>query len=222
MTIREDLRSKKFVSSYSGGKDSILAMYTAIKAGLAPMELLTVHNKRAIKVWFHGTGDGMSAKISKSLELPHYMAEAPSATFMRDYWRTLAESKARGAEVCVYGDTCVSDFSRWSTQSCEKAGLIPFYPLIGMSHTQVVYEFIESGFSAVIAAINTDTTPEYFLGRELNAETVQTLEKEGIDVCGEAGEFHTFVYDGPIFKSRVDFAVKDKFIRGKTVSLVFE
>ncbi|WP_353097658.1 hypothetical protein [Tissierella praeacuta] len=79
------------------------------------------------------------------------------------------------------------------------------FPLWNESRKELVYEFIESGFKAVITIVDSSRLSEKFLGRTLTKELMEEIVVEGADICGENGEYHTFVYDGPLFKESVNF-----------------
>jgi len=209
------LHGKKIVASYSGGKDSALALHRALQAGLVPLGLLTTYNIDLNRSWFHGMTEATMEKVSASLALPITLVKTSGELYHENFERALLEAKSQGAEVCVFGDIDIEDHLQWCTARCEAAGLIPYFPLWKEDRKKLVYEFIDSGFSAIITVLDTAVMPREFLGQVLTRETAEAIEKSGADICGENGEYHTFAFDGPIFRRRVDFPVIGRLDQGK-------
>jgi uncharacterized protein (TIGR00290 family) len=204
-----DLRKKKFVASYSGGKDSVFAIYKSLCAGLSPLELITAYNPEADRSWFHGLSENMLKKVSDSLDIQIKLIKTPGELYEENFEKALADAKERGAEVCVFGDIDIEGHLEWCGMRCKKAGLIPYFPLWKKDRGQIVHEFIDAGFSAVITIVNTERMSKDFVGQVLSREVAGEIEKSGADICGENGEYHTFVFDGPIFKNKIDLAEKN-------------
>ena len=208
-----NLHGKKFVASYSGGKDSILALYRAVNSGLSPLELITTFNIDAGRSWFHGMGEDLMRKISASLSMPVRLVKTTGEQYEANFEKALAEAKEKGVQVCVFGDIDIENHLEWCTLRCEKTGLIPYFPLWKEERKKLVYEFIDAGFSAIITVVNTNLMPKKFIGQILSREVVDSIEKSGADICGENGEYHTFTFDGPLFSDKVEFTVKEKVER---------
>ena len=211
----DNLQGKKFIASYSGGKDSIFAIYKAIKSGLEPHQLITAYNSEAGRSWFHGLTENIIQQVSDSLAMPIRLIKTSGEQYEENFEKALVNAKSDGAEVCVFGDIDIASHIEWCTLRCEKAGIIPYLPLFGMERRRVVYDFIDSGFSAIITIVDASRLPEDFLGQVLSRDVANSIEKSGADICGENGEYHTFAFDGPIFKNKIDFSVKEKFERDK-------
>ena len=214
-----DLRGKKFVASYSGGKDSALALYRAINAGLSPLGLLTTYNTGVNHTWFHGITEDLIQKISDSLCIPVTLIKTTGEQYEANFEAALKGEKNRGAQVCVFGDIDIEGHLEWCTSRCEKTGLIPYFPLWKEERKKLVYEFIDAGFSAIITVVDTSRMSKEFLGQILSRETADSIEKSGADICGENGEYHTFVFDGPLFSRKINFTVKERLEREKYIVL---
>lgn len=214
-----DLKGKKFIASYSGGKDSILAIHRAIQSGLVPLGLITTYNTDANRSWFHGVTEHLLHKVSDSLAIPLTLIKTSGEKYEENFEKTLSDAKSNGAEVCVFGDIDIEGHLEWCTLRCEKTGLIPYFPLCKEERKKLVYEFIDSGFSAIITIVNTTYISEDFLGKVLSREVADSIERSGADICGENGEYHTFVFNGAIFKNKINFNIKEKFERDKYVIL---
>ncbi|MFR4986246.1 MAG: diphthine--ammonia ligase [Lachnospirales bacterium] len=208
--IEEHLKGKKFVASYSGGKDSMLAIYRAIKAGLEPLCFIITYNKDRNLSWFHGVPKGLLDNVSKSLNIPIWLIETNGEEYTKNFEKGLAKAKELGAEVCIFGDIDLEVHLVWCSERCENVGIKPCFPLWKENRKTLVYEFLESGFSSAFTVINTKMLNDKFLGMTMTKEICEQIEKEGADICGENGEYHTFVYNGPIFKEEIKFKFGDK------------
>ena len=195
--------SKKFVASYSGGKDSVLAIYKAILNGMTPLAFITTFNTEKKRSLFHGIPEPVLKSIEDSTGVPVWYMKTNSEKYIENYEKKLNMAKELGAEICVFGDIDIEGHIKWCTERCNNTGLDPFFPLKGQSRESVVNEFIESGFTAHFTIIDTTKLNENLLGKQLTKETLDEIKMQGADICGESGEYHTFVSNGPIFKKPV-------------------
>ena len=196
--------SKKFVLSYSGGKDCILALYRKIKEGCIPVALLTTVKKSSPETWTHGLTYDLLEQVSKSLDLPIIYVECEASEYEIKFEEKLKAAKEMGAEFVVYGDIDIELHRKWGIDRALNVGLNYEFPLWQEDREKLVYEVIDSGFKAVIKKVNLDCMSEDFLGKTLTKELVKKIKSTGSDVCGENGEYHTFVIDGPIFNSKIE------------------
>jgi len=196
---------KKFVASYSGGKDSILAIYRAIKLGMKPVSLIITYNMDMERSWFHGIPDDLLKDVSASLGIPIKLIKTSGKDYAANFEKELREQKENGAEICVFGDIDIEEHLQWCTARCDAAGIEAFFPLWKEERRALVDEFIESGFTANIIVVDTDRLSEKHLGMTLSPDTIASIISEGADACGENGEYHTFVSNGPLFRTPVSF-----------------
>lgn len=208
--IKESLKGKKFVASYSGGKDSMLAIYRAIKVGLEPVCLIITYNKDRNRSWFHGIPKEVLNSVSNSLNIPIWLIETTGDEYVKNFEQGLKKAKEQGAEVCIFGDIDLQGHLDWCTERCNNVGIEACFPLWQEERKKLVYEFIESGFTSNFTVINTNKLSDKFLGMVMTKEICAEIEKNGADICGENGEYHTFVSDGPIFKEKVNFKLGEK------------
>lgn len=201
--------SKKFVLSYSGGKDCLLAMYRKIKEGWTPIALLTTVKKSTPESWTHGLSYDLLEKVSKSLDLPIIYVECDACEYEEKFEEKLKEAKNMGAEYVVYGDIDIELHRQWGVDRATNVGLKYEFPLWQEDREMLVHEVIDSGFKAIIKKVNLDCMSSDFLGKTLTKELVEEIKATGSDACGENGEYHTFVVDGPIFKNKIDISDKD-------------
>ncbi|WP_282192619.1 diphthine--ammonia ligase [Romboutsia ilealis] len=199
------MTKEKFIMSFSGGKDSILALYRMIKKGYEPIALLTTVKKNQEKSWTHGLGKEFLHRISKSLDIPLLLVECDVNEYERKFEEALIKAKDMGATMCVFGDIDIELHKKWDVDRCKNAGIKAELPLWQQNREDLVYEFIDSGFTTVINKVNLKYMGIEFLGKELNREIIDDIKSTGSDACGENGEYHTFVVDGPLFKNRIDF-----------------
>lgn len=195
---------KKFIASYSSGKDSTLAIYKAIKEGMEPVKLILTQNDDPAISWFHGLSDEMVEALQQILNIPIERVVTNSEAYAKDFEEALCKGKEEGAEVCVFGDIDIEGHLEWCSERCKNAGLEAYFPLWHRNRKSVVLDFINSGFSTYLTVVNTDVMSEKYIGKQLTEEIVKQLEHEGVDVCGENGEYHSLVTDGPIFTHSLD------------------
>lgn len=210
---------EKFVASYSGGKDSVLAIDRSLNAGMQPVALITTFNTDRKRSWFHGIPDAILKRVSQSLGIPLWFLETSGEAYTTNFEKELRKAKAQGAETCVFGDIDIEAHRVWCTARCHAAGLEPHFPLWGEKRESIVSEFINKGYTATLTVVDTGRMAESFLGRTLTADLVEEMRIAGVDVCGENGEYHTFVSDGPIFKVPILFSVGEKHNDKKYASL---
>ena len=149
----------------------------------------------------HGMPPELIQSQAKSIGLPVYTAAASWTDYEKVFMSLLENAKNQGAEVLVTGDLDMPAHGCWHEKVTKNAGLKLGMPLWEMNHHEAVEEFINLGFVTIIVTVNLSLgMREDDLGRILTYEYVKELEARGIDPCGEGGEFHTTVIDGPIFK----------------------
>ncbi len=199
----------KFVMAYSCGKDSTLALHKMIEQGHEPVGLIVMINEEADRSYFHGADDTMLDQYSKSLGIPLIPCPTKGENYPINFEKGLLKAKAMGAEAACFGDIDIWQNRQWEEERCINTGLTPVFPLWQIGRKESVREIIGSGYKCLIKSINTNILPKTILGKYLDEDSVSIMEKAGIDICGENGEYHTLVTDGPIFKKSLDFYVGD-------------
>jgi len=195
----------KFVTSYSGGKESALALHKAVLQGHEPVALITTYNTDAGRSHFHGLPAELLEDAAQSLNVPLHLIQTSNAQYAADFEAALTHFKEQGAAACVFGDIDIVGHLQWCTERCNAVGLEAIFPLLGRNRRDVVYDLINSGFVANITIVDTSRCSDEFLGRVLTADVAERIAAAGADICGENGEYHTFVSDGPIFGRPVQF-----------------
>ncbi|WP_028594641.1 diphthine--ammonia ligase [Paenibacillus assamensis] len=197
---RNGAAGRKFIASFSGGKDSVLALYKAMKVG-EPLGLIVMLEEEGKRSRSHGMPPELIHAQAESIGLPAFTAAASWADYEAVFIDLLEQAKQQGAEVLVTGDLDMPAHGCWQDGITQRVGMKLGMPLWEMDHREAVDEFIHLGFVTVVVTVNLSLgMTEDDLGRTLTHEYVKELEARGIDPCGEGGEFHTTVIDGPIFK----------------------
>lgn len=200
----------KIAASYSGGKDSALALYRAIRQGHQPQAILTTYHSDVDRSWFHGIPKPLLLQQAAAMGLAlHLVPSGLGDEYGRDFAAALAQLREQGVQACVFGDIDIQGHYDWCDGICRQAGVQSIFPLWQESRRALVYEAIDSGFRAVITNVDTTRMDARFLGKTLTRELVDEIAAGGADICGENGEYHTFVYDGPIFHRPVRYRVGD-------------
>jgi uncharacterized protein (TIGR00290 family) len=213
---------RKFAASFSGGKDSALALYHAMSAG-EPVGLIVVMEEEGKRSRSHGISEAVIRAQADAIGLPLYAAPASWADYERVFIGLLEQVKRRGAEVLVTGDLDMPAHGCWHDAVTRRVGLDLGMPLWERDHVETVKEFIDLGFKAVLVTVNLSMgMREEDLGRLITHGFVEELAARGIDPCGESGEFHTLVIDGPIFKHPVPVRRGEAVRDGEYAFLSFE
>jgi len=193
-------QNRKFVASYSGGKDSSLALYQAMQMG-EPFALIVMLEEQGLKSRSHGMSLDIIHAQAEAIGLPIYSASATWQDYESQFIQLLRKAQALGAETLVTGDIDLMAHAKWNQSVCDKSELSLCMPLWQRPRLDIVHEFIQLGFQSIIVTVNLNLGMKVEdLGQVLSLEYVNELVARGIDPCGEAGEFHTTVIDGPIFK----------------------
>lgn len=203
----------KLVAAWSGGKDSCFACYKAIQEGNEVSNLLVMMSALN-ESNFHMIRADMLDAQSQAIEIPIMKSTTTIDHYEQDFKRALLKMKAKGVEGIVTGDVfdVALHEAGWLNRICKEVGLTPVRPLWHSDTQQILKEFINEGFKATLVRIKTDLLEMEWLGREINKEFFDDLVKlDKVDPCGENGEFHTFVTDGPLFKrNRIEILESEK------------
>ncbi len=206
---RTPMNDSRFFCSWSGGKDSCLALYRTITAGSSCASLITMIDETGNHSRSHGLSPEALAAQALSLGIPLKTASATWDSYERIFKTNIAEFAKSGITHGVFGDIDLQPHREWVERVCGDMGITAHLPLWQTNRRALVTEFVSAGFKAVIVVVNTSKMPDRFLGRTMDLDLVAELEACGVDACGENGEFHTFVFDGPIFKKQLNFTPSD-------------
>ena len=205
---------KAFIS-WSGGKESSIALYKAIKEHNLEiaylLNMVSTNGKYSRSHWISLTLLKIQAE---SLGIPIYHSKTSWKTYEENFKKAVLKFKKEDIKVGVFGDIDVDEHKEWIERVCKDLCIKPILPLWREKRGKLLKEFIQLGFKAKICATKAQLLGKEWLGREINKEIIKDLESlENIDLCGENGEYHTFVYDGPIFKKPVKFFIGKKILK---------
>ena len=203
--------------SWSGGKDSALALHEVLKAGAYDVRaLLTTVTEEFDRVSMHGVRRSLLRMQASSVEVPLEEIWIPKRTTnevydarMRDI---LMKYRKEGVREVAFGDLFLQDVRNYREDRLRQVAMRGLFPLWGRETGKLSREFIELGFRAVVCCIDSRMLTKGFCGRDYDLPFLESLPY-GVDPCGENGEFHTFVHAGPIFKKEIAIAKGDVVLR---------
>ena len=191
--------NKQYALSFSGGKDSMLALDRVKRAGLPVGYLVTIYDEASQRVRFHGVPIALIQAQADALEIPLLRYPTRPETFESVFLQSLANLRLRGVTGIIFGNIHLTDVRAWYEERTTAAGLEHIEPLWGDMPGTLVRECIERGYIATLTSIELARAKPEWLAATLTEALVQDFEQVGIDACGERGEYHTFVSNGPLF-----------------------
>jgi uncharacterized protein (TIGR00290 family) len=194
-----------YIASWSGGKDSCLACYLAIRKGMKISHL--VHFDRPQNL--HGVDRAMIRLQAELAGIPIVQKKVDSRDFEQEFRRTVGELAGTGIKGMVFGDIYLEPHKEWVDRTCAELGIEPMEPLWGLKTEDIIGEFLSLGFETVIASGDQKLIEKRFVGRRMDREFIDYLRSKSLDVCGESGEFHTFVTSGPLFHGKIEITSSD-------------
>jgi uncharacterized protein (TIGR00290 family) len=194
--------------AWSGGKDSALALWTLReREGRLPASLMTTVTAEYERISMHGVRRELLARQAELVGVPLVEVEIPVRCTDKVYDARMAAIFASGAmssvEEVAFGDLFLRDVRDYRESRLAAVGRRAVFPVWGLDTAELARNFISLGFRAILVCVDPRVLDPGFAGREFDESLIEDLPPE-IDPCGENGEFHTFVYDAPIFASAVD------------------
>ena len=207
-----ELYNKRIFSSWSGGKDSVLALHRAMRQGALLQGLFTMFDEEKVYSRSHGLVKEILRKQAEAIGVPLFYKGATWNDYTNTFIEALKELQNLGIEAGIFGDIDIEDHRKWVQDTCGFTKIKPFHPLWQNSRADLLKEFMDEGFSAHIVVVKESSMDKSFLGRKLDRELVSELSSLEIDPCGEEGEYHTVVTDGPIFSKPINLSISAKTI----------
>jgi uncharacterized protein (TIGR00290 family) len=200
---------KKAIFNWSGGKDSSLSLYHLLQSQEYDIRyLITSVNSKFKRISMHGVRQELLRRQAESIGIPLHMVMVPEMPTMEIYndlmEQTLKEFKQEGIDHSVFGDIFLEDLKKYREERLARVGMKGVFPIWKIPSQQLVREFIDLGFKAVLVCVDEKVLDRSFAGRPLDDALLKDLPSN-VDPCGENGEYHSFVYDGPIFHHPIAF-----------------
>jgi uncharacterized protein (TIGR00290 family) len=197
----------KAFCSFSGGKDSCLALYEARRSGLDVGTVLVMMNEDGDRSRSHGVPRALLERQAAAIGARLVTGSASWKDYEPAFVEILRGLRAQGHEVGVFGDIDLVPHREWEERVCAAAGIAPYLPLWQRDRKELSRSVLALGFRAVVVCVDSRFLPDSFAGRLYDDQFLADLPA-GVDACGENGEFHTFVYDGPCFSEPVEFRLR--------------
>lgn len=205
--------------SWSGGKDSCLALFRSIKTYGAPKYLINMLTEDGYRSRSHGLAKTVLEKQANLLQMPINFYSASWNDYESVFIDALYDLKKEGIAMGVFGDIKIPNKQglivnrQWADHVCDKAGILSNEPLWGDSVETLLHEFFDAGFVAKIISVKADLLSADYLGKILNRDLIIEFIKQGIDPAGENGEYHTVVLDGPLFTKTLFLEERDQVLK---------
>lgn len=203
--------------NWSSGKDSALALQRLLQNPLYSVEyLLTTIHKPYQRVTMHGVRVELLLKQWESIGIAGGMIELPENPTNADYETLMVQKiiqlKHAGFQCAAFGDIFLEDLRQYRERLLQAVNISAVFPIWQKNSQRLADELIDGGFKAIVVCINADLMDKSFVGRVFDRDFVNNLP-QGIDPCGENGEFHTFCFDAPFFKHPVEFSVGETVLK---------
>ena len=203
------MKIDKAIFNWSSGKDSAMALHMIMQWKTFDIHcLLTSINSQYDRISMHGVRISLLEKQAESIGLPLHTLLIPEMPSMEIYdnvvGNAMKEFKAQGIDYSIFGDIFLEDLRKYREDQLALVGMKAVFPLWKQSTRQLMEDFIAAGFKAIIVCVNENCLDKSFVGRLLDRDFLNDIP-ESVDPCGENGEYHSFVFDGPIFSKPIAF-----------------
>jgi uncharacterized protein (TIGR00290 family) len=201
------------IATWSGGKDSCLATYKAIQAGHAVTFLANTVSKQYKRVGFHGVEATLINAQAEAVGIQLLQQETTPNRYWHDFSANL-QKKKRDVEGVIFGDIFLEECFTSSQGVCNNLGLTLIEPLWKQFSEKLLEEFVELGFEAIVVSAQEKLFDKEWVGRAIDQSFIADLKKrKDIDPCGENGEYHSLVLDGPLFKKKINITKSEPILR---------
>jgi len=208
---------KKAILSWSGGKDSALALYEIQKnQGYEIVSLLTTFTKDYDRVSLHGTRRILLERQAESIGLPLHKIFIPKKASSEEYEQKMKKSLVKfqesGVSEVIFGDIFLEDLRKFREEKLSQVGMRAAFPIWKKDTRKLAHQFVELGFKAIVTCVDTKILAKKFAGRTIDEQLLAELPP-AVDSCGENGEFHSFVSEGPIFRETIPYKLGKAVLR---------
>lgn len=207
------MNKTKAIFCWSGGKDSSYCLHKVLSEQIYDVKyLLTTVNDTFKRISMHGVREELLHLQAESIGLPLLkvgISEGTNEEYEKQMEKVLLQAKAEGIEHVIFGDIFLEDLKLYRETNLAKVGMKAVFPLWKTDTTDLINDFIKQNFKTITCCTNDGYLGEEWVGREIDNSFIKQLPKN-VDPCGENGEYHTFCFEGPIFKTKIDFIVGEK------------
>ncbi|HRP02258.1 MAG TPA: diphthine--ammonia ligase [Candidatus Kapabacteria bacterium] len=200
---------KKAVFNWSGGKDSALALQKVLQDDkFEVISLLTTINEESLTSSIHSIPLKILLKQADSIGIPLYpvLLSKDKKTYEEGMNDAITHFKNQEVSHFIFGDIFLADVKTYRESLLNPLGIEVIEPLWGKTSAEIMNDFLKSGIKTRIIVTQADKLDQTFIGREINHDFITSLP-EGVDLCGENGEYHTLSYNGNLFKTKIDFEI---------------
>jgi uncharacterized protein (TIGR00290 family) len=208
---------RPLLMSWSGGKDSCMALHEITQASTCEVAaLITTITEDYDRISMHGTRRSLLERQAASLGLQLHKVSIPKSATNEEYETRMAQAlmgyRKLGIDTIGFGDLFLEDIRLYRERFLSRFDMKGMFPVWHRNTTEFLKDFIDLGFKAVVTCVTAELLDKSFAGRLIDGEFLQSLP-HGVDPCGENGEFHTFVFDGPLFRQPVRFRLGETVLR---------
>jgi len=208
---------KKAIFSWSGGKDSSFALHEIQKnQGYEIVSLLTTFTKDYDRVSLHGTRRILLERQAESIGLPLHKIFIPKKASSEEYEQKMKKSLVKfqesGVSEVIFGDIFLEDLRKFREEKLSQVGMRAAFPIWKKDTRKLAHQFVELGFKAIVTCVDTKILAKKFAGRTIDEQLLAELPPT-VDLCGENGEFHSFVSEGPIFRETIPYKLGKAVLR---------
>jgi len=193
-----------YLASWSGGKDSCFACHLALAQGYKISHLVNFISQQYQRVSFHGTEKRLIQLQSQAIGIPVLQKETTPDGCEAEFKEAVLALLPEGIKGMVFGDIYLDEHREWVERVCAELGIEAVEPLWGESTESVLSGFIEAGFEAIVVGAKAQLIDQEWVGRGVDIDFMNYLKSKDIDLCGENGEYHTLVVNGPLFKRKIE------------------
>ena len=203
--------------AWSSGKDSSMALFVILEdKHYAVKSLFTTVTKGYDRVSMHGVRESLLDKQAESLNIPLKKVYISQNSSHDEYEKcmesAMSEYLKKGIRNIAFGDIFLEDLKEYRSEKLSSVGMLPLFPIWNRETKKLANDFIDLGFKAIVTCADSKFLDASYAGKEFDQEFLSSLPA-GVDPCGENGEFHTFVYDGPIFSKKLDIEKGEVVLR---------
>ena len=207
----------KVFSSWSGGKDCMLALHRALKDdGHELLALLNMCEQDTGYSRSHGLKQELLQRQAQAMQVRLIQQGTGRHDFEKKFKEAVLQLKEEGVEAGIFGDIYLEEHRVWIARVCADLHIKALFPLWGCNTQELAFELVDKGFKPILVSVREEFLGKEFLGRVYDRQLIEELRQMGdIDICAENGEFHSFVVDGPLFKQPVAYKTGEIYLKDK-------